>query len=250
MFLFAILGSFQILAIFLFAKDGYGYVYVFSCIALLHAYMYATVFKNIKDREKPTNLYSIVEGYLVIPAAVYGLPVVLAAQASLISTNSSMADLFVINNQEILSMLAHFKLTALPAHIDGSNLKNALYIYYLGLAAFSGIFSFILSLPFLWLMSKGWSDFFDANPKQFALLRIIGCSLFMAAACVWAVYTHYNAWVKGIALSSDGSLRFVSWQYNVAGWMIFGCYLTIMISGLVGSVFNAARHLLGKKPSP
>lgn len=241
-----ITGILQIIATALFALYGYGYAYVFMSVALLHIYMYRQVFNNLKDKTQPTNLYSLVEGYLLIPLAVYSVPLMTTALLTLISAGNSMSDTFVENNQTILSLLAHFKLTALPPHLDPSNLINAVYIYYLGLTAFSAIFCFVLSLPFLWLMSKGWSDFFDANPKQFFFLRKIACLFFMAGVCIWCVYTNYNDWVRGIETARDGSLRFISWKYALMCWLFVGTYLAIALSGFIGSLVNVIQHLQTK----
>ena len=157
-----------------------------------------------------------------------------------------MSDAFVANNQPLLIWLTHFNLTALPAHIDQNILKNAIYIHYLGLTVFAGIFSFILSLPLLWPMSKGWSDFFAENPEQFYFLRKIGCVFLAAAACTWLIYAGSNDWKHGIEFDKDSGLRFTAAPYTLARWAMVGCALPILLSAFIGSIISALQHF--KKP--
>jgi len=235
------LGTVQIAFIALFAKYGFGYHYVFFCIILIQTYMYRKVFINLKNKESPINYYSLVEGYLFISGCLYGIPLVITALLSVFSADRSMSDAFIYNNQALLAWLAHFRLTSTPVQLDLSQLKNALHSYYLALSALSGVTMFILSVPFIWWMTRGWSDFFDANPKQFYALRKIGCALLAAAACVWMIYTSYTDWLHGFILNADGSPRFTSWQYQIAKWVMVGVFLPIMLSAFAGTLANITK---------
>lgn len=231
------LGTVQVFLISLFAKLGFGYEYVFSCAVLINAYVYKSVYVARK-KEEAVNHYSLVTGYFSIIASFYGIPLVLAAMLSALSVDRSVSNAFVENNQFILQWISGFKLLASPVTLDMQNLKNAVHSYYLVLSALSGILMFVLGLPMLGMMSKGWSDFFNANPIQFYFLRKVGCVLLGASLCIWLFYATYTDWLQGLDAYSDGRVRWATWRYEVGTWCLLGSCGVIMASMCVGSLLN------------
>lgn len=246
-----ILAVLQTLFIPAIVEQGAGYEHLFTSMVAAHIYIYVRAWRlTRKSKQEPVNFYSLVSGYIIISCLLYVVPLVLAAGGEMAQAGNNVVDsILVENNREFLTWVLSLDLPGTPPPLDWMVHKNAVNIYYLTLAMFVLALGITLSIPLLWLMARGWSDYMDANPAKYTTSTKFYALLMGVGACAYLLPAAFRQISYGHSLLPNGSFApFDNWSWNrdVISWFFLSFAYPVLFALSAGAALNLAKGR-GKK---
>jgi len=209
----------------------------------VHLWFYICIRRYLhRGKTHALNLFSVLKGYLIIIAPLYGVPMVLSATYAMLgASGGSISEAFVENNAALVKWIVSLDIPGERPALDLSKAKNIVNVYYLSLAYFSGTFCLLLSLPLVPVKVRAWLQIFRGNrPESFGPIRHGYMFVVTILCCLWFLSFYQSKYTYGYELlpsgqfPSDWNRR--NWFHQVQAWSLMGSTFSFCVATVIATL--------------